>query len=151
MSRKRPAPGTSPPYQVLPQAQPYSNHPELSNDQFLQWSQNLQNEPQSNLAFNNDPNFYSQSGFSSTTGVQVPNQLVKAPTGQLVTRQRVNNEVNGAQWTPERGNNGNNGSPQREGAEEDDLPTLQAKALEAKKEAQAKRKQIPPFVQKLSR
>ena len=76
---------------------------------------------------------------------------MKAPSGQLVTRARVNNDASGAQWVQDRSSNSNNGSPQRDAAEDDDLQTLQAKAIEAKKEAQAKRKQIPPFVQKLSR
>jgi heat shock transcription factor len=35
--------------------------------------------------------------------------------------------------------------------EQDSIERLEERALRAKKEAQAKRKQIPPFVQKLSR
>ena len=41
--------------------------------------------------------------------------------------------------------------PPSNGQDEDDIEQLEEEAQRAKREAQAKRKQIPPFVQKLSR
>lgn len=49
------------------------------------------------------------------------------------------------------GSNGNTTQQQVDSAWSDDLDELDRKAAVAKKEAQSKRKQIPPFVQKLSR
>lgn len=65
---------------------------------------------------------------------------------QMVARPRYDSQPN-HQW-----GDGTNGGPgSGEGAWGDDIQELEAKAQIAKKDATAKRKQIPPFVQKLNR
>lgn len=64
---------------------------------------------------------------------------------QVVTRPRVDSSVQ--QWP-----DGTAGPPSAgDGAWADDIQELEQKAQVAKRDAQAKRKQIPPFVQKLNR
>ncbi|KKY22630.1 putative heat shock transcription factor [Phaeomoniella chlamydospora] len=148
MSRKRPAPDTSPPFQIPTQAQSYAAHgSDLSNDQFLQWSENLKTDTQPNVPYS-DPSMLASAGYPATPNMASSQQLVRTPSNQLVARGRTQHDLQGAQWV--QGPNINNGNTQQAPADKDDLPLLQARALEAKKEAQAKRKQIPPFVQKLS-
>lgn len=64
-----------------------------------------------------------------------------------MSRRGIYPDSNGTQWLET-----SNGTVQSvDGAWGDDVPELERRAQIAKKDAQAKRKQIPPFVQKLSR
>lgn len=145
MTRKRPAPGANP---VVPPMGPvpnYSTNPgnELSNDQFLQWGQNPANMVNA-----------SYTGNSYNPGAIPPTQDMAAPMPGQVTRrqpdQLVRNRPYDQQVAPYPDNTGvvSNNQP---GASGESLDELYKRAYAAKKDAQAKRKQIPPFVQKLSR
>ncbi|OJJ43989.1 hypothetical protein ASPZODRAFT_72335 [Penicilliopsis zonata CBS 506.65] len=157
VSRKRPAPGTSPAVHSLGALPNYNPNPgaQLSNDQFLQWGQN--SAPSiANPSFPDTAPFNNLSAISSNQDIPpvsapasgvppVPsNQLARRqPTNQLVSRNRLFDQP-AANFPDHGGGNGESG------AWGETLEELYARALEAKKEAQAKRKQIPPFVQKLS-
>lgn len=147
-SRKRAAPGAAPAgYPQAQQQQPSANvyQPsinQLSDDQFLQWSQSGQ-----------PPNAYQEANTYAmnnnsypANGQQPPNQLSRRPINQVVTRPRYDS-VPPQPW-PE---NANGGPPSADDAWGDDIQELEQKAQVAKRDAQAKRKQIPPFVQKLNR
>jgi heat shock transcription factor len=99
-------------------------------------------------------------GFGAASGPSTHNRIVSldgmetgtaghdnSTPGQLVRRNP--NQQLAARGTPweDLDSNGQQGWP----IAEDDDEELEQKALLAKKDAQAKRKQIPPFVQKLSR
>lgn len=102
----------------------------LSDDQFLQWGNSAQ-PPQSYE--NNVP-------YAANNSLQPPqssNQMVRRPMNQL-TRHAA------GQW-PEQSD-----ATSTDTAWSDDIQELERKAQIAKKEAQTKRKQIPPFVQKLN-
>lgn len=155
ISRKRPAPGTSP--VVHPQLGTIQNYPpnpgpQLSNDQFLQWGQNSSsnanviNQPSSYP----DPAAYNPAAFASNQDLSAPaaapatSQLARRPTpNQLISRNRGYEQAP----VPTTDNTGGPG----EGGWGESLGELYRRASIAKREAQAKRKQIPPFVQKLSR
>lgn len=154
MTRKRPAPGTVPP--VHPQMNPVPNFPttgnpgsQLSNDQFLQWGQNPPVNAINTAAFS-DPS-YNPVGFAPPQDVSAPaatasNQLARRQANQVVSRNR-GYEQPPASYVENGGNTGNGES----GAWGESLEELYRRALTAKRDSQAKRKQIPPFVQKLSR
>lgn len=73
------------------------------------------------------------------------NQLARRPASQVISQDRGPGDSSDLQWTE-------TGNPQRLGAAwGDDLDELKRRAQVAKRESQAKRKQIPPFVQKLAR
>jgi heat shock transcription factor, other eukaryote len=148
LSRKRPAPGTSPtPYQTSYPPPPglgsYAGlDPQVSNDQFLQFGyQPHIDNPQIPYNGNSIPQ-------QSTSGGDVgaaTNQLARRPANQVVSRDRGRGDSSDAQWTEQ-------GIVQQlESACADDLDELRKRAQVAKREAQSKRKQIPPFVQKLAR
>ncbi|KAJ5957995.1 Heat shock factor (HSF)-type DNA-binding [Penicillium vulpinum] len=154
MTRKRPAPGTVPP--VHPQVNPVPNFPtatanpgsQLSNDQFLQWGQNPPANAINTSAFS-DPS-YNPAGFAPPQDVSAPaatasNQLARRQASQVVSRNR-GYEQPPASYVENSGSNGNGES----GAWGESLDELYQRALAAKRDSQAKRKQIPPFVQKLS-
>ena len=148
LSRKRPAPGASPPsYQQ--QMQSAANNytaapiPHLSNDQFLELGYNAQ-QPSSY----SDASAYNKSAKNfSGNGAQPSNQLARRPINQLANRGRSYNDSNGLQWV----DSANGSGQQLDSAWNDDIDALEQKAQAAKKTAQERRKQIPPFVQKLSR
>ncbi|KEF63597.1 uncharacterized protein A1O9_01575 [Exophiala aquamarina CBS 119918] len=146
LSRKRPAPGTSPvsyPQQMHnPTAPAFADGvgPQLSNDQFLQWGQAGQN----NLPQYNENNFAMNSNTYPQANPQPSNQLTRRPMAQLSSRGRVDEDP--PSWVEA----GNAQAPKPDPGWSDDIADLEAKAQVAKKEAQAKRKQIPPFVQKLN-
>lgn len=158
MTRKRPAPGTAPASQPQPGLVPaYATaNPgaQLSNDQFLQWGQN---PPPSaiNASTYTDPSTYNPATFAASqdpTAPAVPaapgpaNQLARRQAqNQLVTRNRGYEQAPTvyAENTPDAG-----GESATWG---ESLEELYQRALAAKSDAKAKRKQIPPFVQKLSR
>lgn len=147
VNRKRPAPGTSP---IVPQMAPIpTTNPgtQLSNDQFLQWGQNP-----SNMI---NPSFPDPSAYNPV-GAFPPNQDMHSATavpGQIARRNPQNQLVNrsrgyGQPPVPYGDHGGSTGDPV---ASEENLDELYRRASAAKKDAQARRKQIPPFVQKLRR
>lgn len=158
-SRKRPAPGTSPGvHQQIGSIPNYTNSgAQLSNDQFLQWGQDpaatAVNPPPS---FPADVNAFSQPQYNTattttTTGQDVsvagasPNNQVarRQPMNQLVSRNRGYEQPSAPPSLLDHSSSGDGWG--------ESLAELEQRALIAKREAQAKRKQIPPFVQKLSR
>ena len=112
----------------------------LSDDQFLQWGQTAQppayqDAPQASAYGSNANNFASNN--------QPSNQLTRRPPmNQVVTRPRYES-ASVQPWVEE---------PQSaiDSAWADDIQDLEQKAQVAKQDAKAKRKQIPPFVQKLN-
>jgi heat shock transcription factor, other eukaryote len=134
--------------------QDYSTPAQLTNDQFLRWSQTGDN---TNYA---DP--YNMNSFAgnSMTGQQyqqpVPassTQLARRPMNrQMVpTASRATFDNPNDPWGPF-GDDGLLDPQNPNGVEEtDNIELLEEKAVIAKRDAQSKRKQIPPFVQKLSR
>ncbi|KAI4169294.1 MAG: hypothetical protein LQ343_005792 [Gyalolechia ehrenbergii] len=149
-SRKRPAPGASP---IVQQPQPPVDGPlsaQMASPQNLQWNTAKQ-PPTASPSYPPPPPYnFSHLPQSTTQQQQLSsNQLTQTPPAQdLAQPQNApysngNTEAwpsfseNGTQQLSEPiwGNNGDE---------------LDQKALIAKKDAQVKRKQIPPFVQKLS-
>lgn len=118
---------------------------QLSNDQFLQWGQNLQASDNDAPSIEASP--YNNQNVTQGNQVQGAGQLTRRNGDQQLMNRRSNFPESTMQWLEP-----NNGSVQSiDGAWGDDLLELERKAQVAKKDAQAKRKQIPPFVQKLSR
>lgn len=108
----------------------------LSDDQFLQWG-NSAHVPQS---YENASSYGMNNSYQpaqSAQPAQSSNQIARRPLAQ------VSRPVTG-QW-PEQ-----NGAGPDDSAWSDDIQELERKAQVAKREAQSKRKQIPPFVQKLN-
>jgi heat shock transcription factor len=154
--RKRAAPGASPATQAAAMPQSYTAPSQVSNAEFLQWSQGPDNTTYPDPATFN-LNSYTGNGITQAPYDQsVPatsTQLARRPINrQLVpTGQRAGYDNLGDPW----GQFGDNSilDSKNPGAmeETDSIEALEEKATAAKREAQAKRKQIPPFVQKLSR
>jgi heat shock transcription factor, other eukaryote len=147
-TRKRDAPRSPP--APLQQQQPFNGQDNSSFDnQFVDW---VNGEGTGNLS----SQFPNASGFDTgiyDAGLEnslelgnggVPStQLVRRhPNQQLVSRGNNWQDLNNSSVQP------GQGAWEAMDEGEDDL---EQRALVAKKEAQAKRKQIPPFVQKLSR
>ncbi|CAG8919359.1 unnamed protein product [Penicillium salamii] len=163
VTRKRPAPGTTPAVhsQMNPIPQGLQNFPtaapgsQLSNDQFLQWGQNPPANTVNATALSDTP--YNPTAFAPPPDAAAPaatasNQLARRQTNQnqnqnqqMVSRNR-GYEQPPASYVENGGANGNGES----GAWGESLEELYRRALAAKRDSQAKRKQIPPFVQKLS-
>lgn len=148
LSRKRPAPGTSPdpypsPYPTPSGQGPYNGFDtHVSNDQFLQFGYQAQVEDPkisySNASIVTQPTYNGELGGAS-------NQLARRPANQVISRDRGSGDSRDLQWMEQ-------GNAQRlEGAWGDNLDELKQRALVAQRESQAKRKQIPPFVQKIAR
>ena len=153
-SRKRPAPGASPvvQQQTLPSPHYSLNSPQMSNEQVLQWAPDngingTSNYPDPSGSFN--PNIYNTFAQAQVRPSEPSNQLTRRPASQrILTRggPLINGE--GEAWPGF--TNGSLQSPREEGWIKDD-DNLEQKAVAAKREAQTRRKLIPPFVQKLSR
>jgi heat shock transcription factor, other eukaryote len=148
LSRKRPAPGTSPvsfQQQMQSAANGYSAAPvaQLSDEQFLQLGYNAQ-QPSS---FGDASTYTNSANNLGGNGAQPSNQLTRRSMNQLANRGRSYNDSNGLQWV----DSANGSGQQLDSAWNDDIEALEQRAQTAKKIAQEKRKQIPPFVQKLSR
>ncbi|KAL3458944.1 hypothetical protein BJX64DRAFT_209630 [Aspergillus heterothallicus] len=152
VNRKRPAPGTSPVVHPqlgqLPNYPPSSGSP-LSNEQFLQWGQN---PPSSAVAV---PSFPSLNSYNTSAGQAAPTQdIASAPTAsnQIARRQPANQLVNRNRTyeQPSASFPDQDAGSGESGGWSESLEELYQRANAAKREAQAKRKQIPPFVQKLS-
>lgn len=152
-SRKRPAPGADPvPYaSPLPTTMPAFNDglgPNLSNDDFFQWGQTGQPAvPYNDNSFAMNANAYPQAAQQPQPQPQPQpsNQLTRRPITQIAARGRPSEDAN--TWLKQLGP----AAHSTEAAWDDDIAELEARAQVAKREAQAKRKQIPPFVQKLNR
>ncbi|KAJ5981022.1 hypothetical protein N7481_008320 [Penicillium waksmanii] len=155
MTRKRPAPGTVPASrpQMGGAAPNYANPgSQLSNDQFLQWGQN----PAANAnaintaALNEAASTYNQQTYQANQDISAAasNQLARRQqtSQQLVSRNRGYEQAP----TVYPDHNATVGPPGESGAWGESLEELYERAQVAKRESQAKRKQIPPFVQKLS-
>ncbi|RMZ87944.1 hypothetical protein DV736_g4825, partial [Chaetothyriales sp. CBS 134916] len=145
LSRKRPAPGAAPVgfQQVQQPNNVYAQSmDQLSDDQFLQWSQATPstNPYQEASAF---PASSDGSAKYAANAQTAPSQLSRRPMSQMVARPRYDSVAPSQPW-PEAAQS------QAEGAWADDIQVLEQKAQMAKRDAQAKRKQIPPFVQKLN-
>lgn len=147
MSRKRPAPGANPvgyPQQNQQFQSGYTNAPgpQLSNDQFFAWGQNAQVPD----TYNGSSNYGSNTnGYPSQNNTSQSTQLTRRPVDQIVTRQNANNN----QWGSEPSSVITPQDPSTTWT--DDIDELVEKAQVAKRDAQSKRKQIPPFVLKLHR
>jgi heat shock transcription factor len=136
--------------------QSYTAPTQASNAEFLRWSQGPENAgfPDSS-AYN--MNAYGENGLS-----QAPyDQSVPAAASTQLTRRPVNRQLVPTGQRPYDntadpwGQFGDESilDPQGNGPmeENDNIELLEEKAAVAKRDAQSKRKQIPPFVQKLSR
>ena len=108
---------------------------DLSNDQFLQWGS--AGIPQS---YDNTSAYVMNNGYPQNAPSS--NQLARRPINQAMTR-TTNHENVGNQWSDHDQSNTTEGPWL-------DIQELEAKAQIAKQDAKAKRKQIPPFVQKLN-
>lgn len=147
-TRKRRAPGAEPQVSM----QTYSHDANLPADQYMNW-----NDPTmtSDMGAFNDPalfdNYNTNAMNSGHNRVISLDGMTDAPdinSGQLV-RRNPNQQLAPA---PRRGQWDGYPSPTQQWENiADDDEELEQKAAIAKKDAQAKRKQIPPFVQKLSR
>lgn len=155
LSRKRPAPGTAPlAHQQIPTLPPFSlPESHLTNDQFLQqWAPSASNagNPANPAAVATTAAHLQPAPITApATGLgnaAVSNQLTRRPTNHMMSRSRMSgqNLVPAGDRSSARPND-------HTGPSGESLAQLKQRALVAKKDAQAKRKQIPPFIQKLSR
>lgn len=150
VSRKRPAPGASP--IVHQQMQSLANFPspapqQLSNDQFLQWGQNP--PPNQNQQYPDIDSYNAAIPGANPAATQpTSNQLARRSANHLVSRIPQYGDSSPAQVPDQSGGAVGDQDASRPQTTEADL---EQRAQIAKKEAQAKRKQIPPFVQKLRR
>ncbi|KAF2847299.1 hypothetical protein T440DRAFT_539865 [Plenodomus tracheiphilus IPT5] len=146
-NRKRRAPGASP----QAPTQTYQQDIPMQNDPYMAWNDAALNTDMSGF---NDPSLYDTYGASMGGGghnrvvsLDGLNDVTDVNTGQLVRRNP------NQQLAPAPRRNGWDGYGNGDGQQweaDDSIEDLEAKAAIAKKDAQAKRKQIPPFVQKLS-
>ena len=152
-SRKRAAPGASPDAQHQQRSNVEHNGvmPTATQDQHMQWTQ--QPSATTTSSYPNSIGNYNSNLYNSSTQPQVPpgsgsNQLTRRALGQhLVPRVSYSNAGNET-W-PLVADEGIQQA--NEDAWMGNADDLEQRAMIAKREAQAKRKQIPPFVQKLSR
>lgn len=126
---------------LTPQPQDSQPYP---NDQFM-WSDPtaINGVPAYTDPALYDPNLMNgiQNGIPYVNGQRAPADQL--PSNQLVRRSN-NNQLTARDY-------GGYAPVGQNGWDNEDDEDLEAMALRARKEAQAKRKQIPPFVQKLSR
>ena len=128
-----------------------TNTAQTQNDQFLNWNQGnsingMENYPDPSNSFS--PNLYN-SMLPTQNAPDASNQLARRPTGQQVIARGVYNGAGNEAWSGTAEEFPQN--VKEEGWNNNDDEALAQRALVAKREAQAKRKSIPPFVQKLSR
>ncbi|KAH0534075.1 hypothetical protein FGG08_007321 [Glutinoglossum americanum] len=172
-SRKRPAPGASPTIQQQPTSlhlPPGSSSPPLSDEQFFKWGQNAANNASSypDPAATYNTNIYhgitgsmaTMAQATATSGQRAPptpsspsNQLARRSMNQSLVSRGPRAFNSGAGTTSWPGDFGDGTGLELQGGGgwiNNTDEQLEQRALIAKREAQAKRKQIPPFVQKLS-
>ena len=160
VTRKRQAPGASPvqqAQQLHQQQQPSeldlkSEASQMATDQYLQWHQ--QHLANSALSYPDTGNDLTTNLFNALNQATPPppaavsNQLARRPaTHHLVSRTNFGNTADDS-WPiiPEDGMQPPQDQPWRNSNDD-----LEREAQIARRDTQAKRKQIPPFVQKLSR
>ncbi|QSS62970.1 heat shock transcription factor [Histoplasma capsulatum] len=142
VSRKRPAPGASP----IARQHIGPADLQLSNDQFVQWAQSSPTHSEPPAALGGSQQYSSAVPKPvDVDSLQASNQLTRRPGNQLVSRAQLHDQNAISLMDPTRPRTDSRGDPDTETEAE-----LAKRALLAKKDAQAKRKQIPPFVQKLS-
>ncbi|CZT48984.1 related to heat shock transcription factor [Rhynchosporium secalis] len=162
--RKRAAPGSS---QADQMPQSYTAPAQVSNADFLDWNQ--PENTNNSTSFNDQSDGYNMSNNSNSGGAggmsQAPNtfdqavptastQLARRPNSNRQLVQTANRMAYDKQVDPwgQFGDDSildtQNGSGVIE--ENDNIELLEERAAVAKRDAQSKRKQIPPFVQKLS-
>ncbi|KAL9613800.1 MAG: hypothetical protein Q9167_001691 [Letrouitia subvulpina] len=143
-SRKRPAPGASPLSEQPQQSSLEHNiiSSQMASNPYLQWNQPVAAHPHPEASNN-----FSQLPYQSVSQEQVPsNQLTRRPLSQDVVQRAPFNNGPSEQWP-----NFQSDAIQQhnETALQQQADDLDQKALAAQRDAQSKRKQIPPFVQKL--
>ena len=164
-SRKRRAPGASP--QVQQQSGIQNTFPQetgnVSTDQYMaNW-----NDPSVSGDMSTPfggPTLYDELNFAANmggaAGQSAHNRIVsldglndgpEAGAGQLVRRNQNQQLATRGLGPWDAFNNDPNAGQQAQWETADDDEELEQKAMLARKDAQSKRKQIPPFVQKLSR
>lgn len=146
-SRKRPAPGTSPPVsQPMVSVPGFQNsNTQLSNDQYLPWSHDS-SAPVAPYALDASGT-YNPGQYQVNQDMSSSTQLARRPMNQLVRNNRGYEQPPPPPPAPSLSDPAPSNDAWGEG---ESLAELQQRALIAKREAQAKRRQIPPFVQKLS-
>jgi heat shock transcription factor len=142
-ARKRRAPGASPQAQMPT----YQQDTNMTTDQYMNWT-----DPSvgADIQSFNDPTLYDygngMGGHNRVVSLDAADEDADMNQGQLVRRNP------NQQLAPRRGQWDGYPSPtQQQWETMDDEDELEQKVAIAKKDAQSKRKQIPPFVQKLSR
>lgn len=152
-SRKRPAPGASPTVQQPQATATITNGapPQLATDQLLQWhQQNMVNSASRypDTTGNFSATLYDGMNQSPAVPSAASNQLARRQMSQQLAQRAPYNRASDDGW-PIISEDGMQ-PPQDQGwlNSNDDL---EQKAQIARRDTQAKRKQIPPFVQKLSR
>lgn len=148
--RKRAAPGASPAVQA-PISQPsFSAANQLPNDDFVRWQGTEHGTYPDPAPFNLNP--YA----GGSTLPQPPYGQPSPGASTQLARRPMNRQM--VATNPRAGYDGANSwagfdDPDGNGilGENDDIELLEERAAIAKREAQASRKQIPPFIQKLSR
>lgn len=160
VTRKRQAPGASPVQQAQQQHQQQqpseldlkSEASQMATDQYLQWHQ--QHLANSAMSYPDTANDLTTNLFNALNQATPPpppavsNQLARRPaTHHLVPRTNFANTADDS-WPmiPEDGM-----QPPQDQAWRNSNDDLEREAQIARRDTQAKRKQIPPFVQKLSR
>lgn len=145
-SRKRRAPGAAP----QGPTQAYQQDIPMAADQYFNF-----NDPSltTDMSGFNDPSLYDTFGMSgggASGGASGHSRVVSLEDGADLNMGQLVRRNPNQQLAPAPRRNQWDGYEQQWEAV-DDEEELEAKAAIAKKDAQAKRKQIPPFVQKLSR
>lgn len=151
-TRKRPAPGSSP-LDTAPSTNhnstsvtPNTGASQMATNQFLQWpSQNQTSYSDPSKSY--ESHSYIETGNSHGLPMTPSDQLATRSTSQQLVPRADYNGLDNVIW-PALADDG--GQPAN-GALLNQDDGLDRKADVAKRETQAKRKQIPPFVQKLSR
>ena len=147
-SRKRPAPGTSPiPPQLQSTEQSTFQFPQDTASLNEQFRNQFGNDSFPNTSF--DPEYFS-TGLNGVQPQAYPSNAGPVPTSNSLVRRNTNTQlapknlaVPQEQWGQDQ--------DWLEDVKEENILDLNEKAAVAKKDAQAKRKQIPPFVLKLWR
>lgn len=154
-TRKRPAPGASPVEKLSTNTFAQQNGTAVSQnrgtnlmatDQYLQWPQQTQSSYTDPM---DSPNLDFYGGISDTQGTSAGNAgpVARRSLGQQPVSRSNYSDTGNDNWPLLADNHGQ--TTDAGWMDEDD--DLERRAEIAKRETQAKRKQIPPFVQKLSR
>lgn len=161
-TKKRAAPGSSPAMQSAPiPQQQYAapTHNQVLNPEFARYNQTPENtvyqDPQAYNMNSYGGNGVSQAQYEHPAAQShlQSTQLARRPINRQLVTTGPRYETPGDPWGQMGGDDGTQDPSQLlTGMEEaDNIEQLEKKAAVAKQDAQSKRKQIPPFVQKLSR